>query len=193
MGKQKVYVMEADKVVAEAPVESMAISPKDLKEIKEGLIPYPAGEWDATTPYFIEEGKVAPMVQWCGRYYVLRETADVVVGIVPDGVDGPVYWNELDTPKMVFTSEPYVFSMKNLNRGLRKSVARQEKRYGLVVRQMEALRVNERDFRVIHRCLWYGDIVPRKYRSKYGVAIREMKRMNLREAFVNPKLVGTKL
>lgn len=33
MGKQKVYVMEADKVVAEAPAESMAISAKDLREL----------------------------------------------------------------------------------------------------------------------------------------------------------------
>ena len=32
MEKQKVYVMEADKVVAEASVESMTISVKDLKE-----------------------------------------------------------------------------------------------------------------------------------------------------------------
>lgn len=32
MEKQKVYIMEADKVVAEAPVESMAISAENLAE-----------------------------------------------------------------------------------------------------------------------------------------------------------------
>lgn len=131
MEKQKVYVMEADKVVAEAPVESMAISAENLAD-----------------PMEYSEDMAGPM-----------------------------------------TFEMGALSIENLNRDFRKFITREQVRHNRFIRQITVLQRNERHYLVIHRCLWYGDRVPRKYRRAYGEVIRSLESMeNLREVLGRQKV-----
>lgn len=73
-------------------------------------------------------------------------------------------------------------SIKSLNRDFRKYINRNTVRHDRFIRQIMVLNRNGCHFRVIYRCLWYGDRVPRKYRRAYGEVIRSMAGLeNLRE------------
>ena len=87
------------------------------------------------------------------------------------------------------TFEMGALSIENLNRDFRKFIAREQVRHNRFIRQITVLQRNERHYLVIHRCLWYGDRVPRKYRRAYGEVIRSMAGMeNIREVLGRPKV-----
>ena len=81
------------------------------------------------------------------------------------------------------------FSLENINRDFRKFINREIVRHNRFIRQITVLQRNALHYLVIHRCLWYGDRVPRKYRRAYGEVIRSMAGMeNLREVLGRPRV-----
>lgn len=87
------------------------------------------------------------------------------------------------------TFEMGALSIENLNRDFRKFINRSTVRHNRFIRQITVLKRNALHYLVIHRCLWYGDRVPRKYRRAYGEVIRSMAAMeNLREVLGGPKV-----
>lgn len=73
------------------------------------------------------------------------------------------------------TFEMGALSIENINRDFRKFITREQVRHNRFIRQITVLQRNERHYRVIRRCLWYGDRVPRKYRRSYSEVIRSMR------------------
>lgn len=154
-------------------------------DFKRALMVFPAGEWDSNLPYAIEDGDLTPMVELDGRRYVLRDTEEAVTGIAPNSEEGLKYWNEVDIQPRF---EGWATLLKYFSRKMRKIITRSTVRHNRFIRQIAVLHRNERHYRVIRRCLWYGDRVPRKYRRAYGEVIRSLAGMeNLREVLGRPK------
>ena len=128
-----------------------------------------------------------------GKVYVMKGDEVMAVAntttqaISAENLAEPMEYSEDMTGPMTF--EMGESSIENLNRDFRKFINRNIVRHNRFIRQITVLQRNERHYRVIRRCLWYGDRVPRKYRRAYSEVIRSLAGMeNLREVLGDPKV-----
>ena len=114
-----------------------------------------------------------------GKVYVMKGDEVMVVAntttqaISAGSLAEPMEYSRDMAGPMTF--EMGALSIENINRDFRKFITREQVRHNRFIRQITVLQRNERHYRVIRRCLWYGDRVPRKYRRSYSEVIRSMR------------------